>query len=57
MQCLFYFASFLVINKFHMFMHDHIFNGKQSKYFAGSRILELMNYGIVFWDMAVPKGK
>lgn len=40
-----------------MFMHDHIFNGKQSKYFAGLRILELMNCVIVFWDMAVPQGK
>lgn len=40
-----------------MFMHDHIFNGKQSKYFVGLRRLELMNYVIVFWDRAVPQGK
>lgn len=38
-------------------MHGHIFNSKQYKYFAGPGTLELMNYVIVFWDMAVPQGK
>lgn len=48
--CLFYFIFLFAINKLHMFIHACISNGKLFKYFANPRILELMNYVIVFWS-------